>query len=253
MNNHIFIQDLETFDSLNQQLHDLSLVEENSIFIHNITDQLWSVVDKFLKGSGWYLEERFFENDRLIKLTKKSSQDFIVNKVSTDLILVGGGPSVLDNPNGKVIDKHNKVLRFSFFKTNGYEKFSGCKTDFWWTVNPHRKEDLSNLDLIFTHSYENVVDSKVYNSFEDKSKVVNIPPYFSNSLTKLVPFPSSGFIAINWFLKFYSSITITGFDWWKTEKQHYFNSQIRGKGHSPYLEKELIYNMCDQGKVKILL
>lgn len=219
----------------------------------NLKEGLWPAVEEFIQDSDWYVEERHFNNNGLTVLSRKSSKLFLTKNVDTNIILVGGGPSVLQSKNGETIDSFKKVLRYSYFKTQGFEEYCGAKTNFWWTVNKYRNEDISNLDWVFTHSFEDSQDSGVYNSFKSKDKVINIPSHFSNSLTSLVPFPSSGIVSIFWFLKFYDQVTITGFDWWKTKTQHYFNSQIRGTSHTPYIEKDIIYDLCEKGRVKILI
>lgn len=214
---------------------------------------LWPAIEEFIQNSDWFVEERFFNNNGLTVLSRKSGKKYFSSSVESEIILVGGGSSILDKPNGSIIDSFEKVVRYSYFKTQGFEEYSGQKTNYWWTVNTYKNEDISKYDTIFTHSYEHKDTCKVYNSFKDKSKLVSITPEFSNSLTKLVPFPSSGLISIFWFLQSYDRVTITGFDWWKTSTQHYFNSQVRGKAHTPYLEKQVIDNLCDEEKIKILI
>lgn len=246
---YIILHDTTSFEYKNED----SYLGENVKVPENLKEGLWPAVEEFTKNSDWFVEERYFNNNGLTILSRKSGKKYFTNSADNRIILVGGGPSVLECENGSVIDSFDRVLRYSYFKTKGFEKFSGTKTDFWWTVNPYRNETIDNIKAIFTHSYEHIQSCKVFNSFKDKNKLIHISPDFSNTLTTLVPFPSSGLISIFWFLQFYNSVTITGFDWWKSSKQHYFNSQIRGNSHTPHLEKEIIDNLCDEGKVKILV
>lgn len=170
---------------------------------------------------------------------------------NTNLILVGSGTSLLEKENGWKIDLFNKVLRFNRYKLKGYEKYTGTKTNFWWTVNPYVDEKIEDYDIIFTHSFKTPDSCTSYPTFKNKNKIISIHPDFSNSLVNLIPFPSSGILAIHYLLKFYDKITLTGFDWWERDQQHYYDNQIRGT-HTPKIEKKVIDNLKIQGKLEFL-
>ena len=45
----------------------------------------------------------------------------------SNIILVGNGPSILENEFGSKIDQFDKVVRFNNFEVEGYEKYVGSK------------------------------------------------------------------------------------------------------------------------------
>ena len=45
----------------------------------------------------------------------------------SSIILVGNGPSILENEFGSKIDEFDKVVRFNNFEVEGYEKHVGSK------------------------------------------------------------------------------------------------------------------------------
>ena len=60
----------------------------------------------------------------------KNVENFSNNK---KIIIIGNGPSVLNNENGKLIDSFDKVVRFNTFKNDSeYSKFVGTRTDLWF-------------------------------------------------------------------------------------------------------------------------
>ena len=58
-------------------------------------------------------------------------------------LLIGNGPSVLDQELGSVIDDFDGlVIRFNDYRTEGWERYVGSRTDIWWTTifYPHPKK-----------------------------------------------------------------------------------------------------------------
>jgi len=50
-------------------------------------------------------------------------------------LLIGNGPSVLDRELGSVIDDFDGlVVRFNDYRTEGWERYVGSRTDVWWTT-----------------------------------------------------------------------------------------------------------------------
>ena len=45
-----------------------------------------------------------------------------------NIVIVGNGTSILDNPNGHKIDSFETVLRFNGFKIKKHEEYTGTKT-----------------------------------------------------------------------------------------------------------------------------
>ena len=52
--------------------------------------------------------------------------------------------------------------------------------------------------------------------------------------------PSTGLIAIDYFLSNNYEVYLHGFDWWDRDKHHYADNEIRGELHDPKKEYEII-------------
>jgi len=166
------------------------------------------------------------------------------------VIIVGNGTSILDVENGREIDSFNNVVRFNSFKTTEYEKYTGSKTDIWFTVNLTHKERINHFQRVIFHSWINHNDCKVFKEIRDFRNVIKL----SKRFIKQIPIsdPSTGLLAIYYFLNEVDSLHITGFDWWDREEHHYGDNELRGTLHSPDKEKEIIYKLIDEGFVKIV-
>lgn len=168
---------------------------------------------------------------------------------STNIILVGNGSSVLDKQNGLLINSFDTVVRFNSFKIKGYEAHVGTKTNIWFTVNSHHIERIQDFKSIICHSWacENECENfkKIKNKRADATMV-------NKELIKSIPvkLPSTGLIAIFYFLNQYNEIYITGFDWWDRNKHHYGDNEIRGNNHNPKEEYKIIQSL--KNKVKFI-
>lgn len=169
--------------------------------------------------------------------------------VSNNIIIVGNGHSLLENKNGSLIDSYDTVVRFNSFEISGYEPYVGQKTDIWMTCVRQKKQHINGVKKILIHpsNYEITL-----NSIDDKNKCEIIDWNLIRSIP--LEWPSSGIIAIYYFLsQKYSKLTITGFDWWKNEKHHYFGDvEVRGTTHKPLEEYKIIKKFVDEGKIFFL-
>jgi hypothetical protein len=178
-----------------------------------------------------------------------------------NVIVIGNGPSLLENNNGKLIDLFDCVVRFNNFKIKGYENHTGIKTTHWFnTIGNQKLEEGINPFNIVWHSWhwEKETD-KNYQEFiknyprakktirteiEEIQKYMNDFKYFNYS---------TGAIAIWMLLKEFPNITITGFDWWKKkDKHHYHNNGTIGTIHKPEKELAFIKKLISENKVKFL-
>lgn len=172
------------------------------------------------------------------------------------IIIVGNGSSILDNKNGKRIDSFDHVVRFNSFKIKDLEEFTGTKTTTWFSVNfAHIKED---FDRVIWHSWQN--DESKDNNFQKllekfptatkvKKEIIDEARSFDPDRVRS---PSTGLIAIFYFLHQFESVTITGFDWWAREKHHYADNERRGTIHDPEIEMKVINKLIFQGKLRFL-
>lgn len=189
--------------------------------------------------------------------------------MSSNIIIVGNGSSLLHTPNGTIIDSYDNVARFNAFDIENYKLFVGSKTTIWFNVINF--QDKSNWRLflpykqIFLHSWQwDQTKDKLYIDFKEwyeknaptipiiktkKQTTIEIAEYADDS--KYMTF-STGLIAIWEMIKINGSVDITGFDWWSTEKHHYNDSAARGTLHKPQLEKIIIDKLVADNKVFIV-
>lgn len=161
------------------------------------------------------------------------------------VLLVGNGTSILDKELGEEIDSFGNVVRFNSFVTKGYEKFTGSKTDTWFTCMGKHKENMDDFRHVISHSWEPKEKCRLYNELhsrrDDVTKVDNdFIDYYG-----LVA-PSTGLIAIMHYLKTNEVIWIHGFDWWERDKHHYADNEPRGELHQPEKEYEIIKSFGDR-------
>lgn len=169
------------------------------------------------------------------------------------VILVGNGPSLLDNKNGEIIDSYEKVVRFNLYNTKNHQEYTGIKTNTWFTVCNVRITPREVDEIYFHVWYKNKTNHPYYHNL---TKTFNNVKVIENSLLDEMKEEfkvnynmfSTGLIAIYLMLKQHEHITLTGFDWWDPNYKlhHYFDSKQpqfdpnKDKGHKPQLEKEII-------------
>ncbi len=167
------------------------------------------------------------------------------------LILVGNGTSLLDKNNGSLIDSFDTVVRFNSYKTIGYEENIGAKTDIWFTVNDYHIKELNSYKEVYTHSWEkNESKCKLTSEIRKYVKAKKIDHDLILSMP--IKAPSTGLIAIYYFIEKYGFVTITGFDWWDREEHHYGDKEVRGTLHKPQEEYKIIKELEKENKLKFL-
>jgi hypothetical protein len=167
------------------------------------------------------------------------------------IILVGNGTSLKDNKNGLLIDSFDEVVRFNSYKIKGHEEYTGAKTDIWFTVNRGHIKDIYTYKYVYTHSWEkNESKCKITSYIREYVKAEKINHHLILSIP--VKAPSTGLIAIYYFIEKYGFVTITGFDWWDREEHHYGDTEVRGTLHKPKEEYDIIKKLISENKVKFL-
>ena len=174
------------------------------------------------------------------------------------VVIVGNGTSVLDSPRGQVIASFDEVVRFNSFKIDGFEEFTGTKTTTWFTCNKAHLE--GKFPRVVWHSWQ-----------KDKSKDPNFQMILERfpqaesvgwdvveEARELAPIsdafkaPSTGLLAILFFLRVVDSVKIVGFDWWATEKHHYGDNEERGTLHKPDIESKIVCKLIGQERLTFL-
>jgi hypothetical protein len=189
------------------------------------------------------------------------------------IVLVGSGPSVLETEHGREIDSFSTVCRFNAFKTEGYEKHTGTKTDIWF-INSTRdaKEYAQSV------AHKELAPRLVYvTAKSDKKRGMNLNHLrksYANTKVQVEEFdiswlqkyiwevkkfkvqPSTGLIAIMWFVaQGKHPITIHGFDILMGKdcpNQHYYDTNCHISGHKPVLEARELQTYLDGGFVNLL-
>ena len=174
--------------------------------------------------------------------------------MNENLLLVGNGSSVLKQKNGRLIDNFGTVVRFNSYKTANFEDYVGIKTDIWFTVNCAHINNVHSYKEVLVHSWQ--WDKNKDKVFKKLSALRNCKKTDRKFVKTRFPFitPSTGLIAIYYFLDFYDCVYITGFDWWDTKPKdhHYGDKEPRGKLHKPEEEYKIIKHLEKMGYLKFL-
>jgi len=190
-----------------------------------------------------------------------------IDKLEKKIILIGNGPSVLNYNFGEVIDSFEEVVRFNNFETKGYKEKIGSKTTIWVRNNSYRglkDRDVSKFKKIYIASPDwNFRNTKQILRKYKKGKAFIIPYRSSLNLRLDLDvdgprsknrsrrgWPTSGLIALNYFLTKYKVVFIHGFDHFYGEN-HYFNNEKMFSFIHNIKKKEAAWvkNKIKEGKV----
>ena len=164
-------------------------------------------------------------------------------------LIIGNGPSVLENKLGKRIDSNefDKVIRINRWKFNtdgtehkqNFSEFAGSRCDYWVVNDLHmgnglvfKKHHLYEQVLICMPNFKwnpiNEVALKV-KEIEDKYKNISfIPPPYEEDVNRLINFkpkwPSTGIMSIHFAINHFNEVYLYGFDTYdkKYDALHYF-------------------------------
>lgn len=182
-----------------------------------------------------------------VSKVQKGSRIVLVTwyKNAPKVLLVGNGTSILDKELGETIDSYDNVVRFNSFTTKGYEKFTGSKTDTWFTCMGKHKEDMNQFKHVISHSWEPKESCRLYAELHSRrNDVTKVDNDFIDYYGLVAP--STGLIAIMHYLKDNDVVWIHGFDWWERDKHHYADDEPRGELHQPEKEYEIIKSFGDR-------
>jgi hypothetical protein len=184
-----------------------------------------------------------------------------------DVLLVGNGPSLLEQHLGPRIDAFTHIVRFNGFELNGFETHVGTRTTIWsrWYALPTIKP-MKELDRIW-------LNMPVHERTEDKlAKAMALVAPWAEKVD-IIPtldvavevqrelfggphpsrWPSSGLLAIVHALSLGCDVTLAGFDSWSKEPFHYYGHHDRSNTHHvAELEREYIGGLLSTGSVRRL-
>ena len=184
------------------------------------------------------------------------------------ILLIGNGPSVLQNKCGALIDEFDLVVRFNNFELEGYGDYVGHKSDIlcrracddvkWWPISMFKLVYCFVPLCKWTPWMPPVVQS-VKNFYRNKCIIVDtdLTARTAARLKQYDPqtkWPSIGMLAIDYFVNYYDEvITIHGFDHLvETEGQiqHYYPTKPKdSRYHDGGVEREYINGLINDGKL----
>ncbi len=189
------------------------------------------------------------------------------NTNNKSIIIVGNAPFDKSKKLGKTIDSFSKVVRFNSFKTDEFSEHIGKKIDEWVVSDTH----CILLNKMFLKQCKKMPEVKIN---------IVLPEVFKNNTTKLerlVPesilekcniliqnrdiivdgkynfgrrWPSTGILAIYYYLNLHKKIYITGFNHFDPKEKtiHYYENRQQ-IGHQHNLEKQIVDDLVKEGKV----
>lgn len=175
-------------------------------------------------------------------------QTFTLPKV----LLIGNGPSVTAQEMGGVIDAFDgDVARFNHFKTRGFEKYCGSRTDIWITCIDSFNAENEYKSRYFISGNDDDTDKAIL----EKLKAEKIPlSTFKKVQKEINHWPSSGAVATQYFLDQGYHVYLYGFDHFsktKEGKHHYQDNETRCF-HDADKEKIWFYEQKKNGRIKYL-
>jgi hypothetical protein len=162
-------------------------------------------VAKFAKEQGITdenIEKAVFVFEKLEKSRKEKLFEKVIKGKS--VAIVGNGPSEIGKGKGTEIDSHDIVIRFNNYKTIGFEKDYGSKTDIWIKCSSndikHNIRDKNIQLIVYEPDYKR---HRIIDGYLDAMFAENISMDYFNFedhgvlRKKLNIFPSTGLVAIN--------------------------------------------------------
>ena len=186
-----------------------------------------------------------------------------------DIIIIGGGQSILNHKLGEFIDSFPTIGRINNYKTYGFEEFIGSRTNIWFNganqglkkneVIPHRVVVLIPPNILAekggkihdriikrlnTNNYE-LVPKKYMDKFESEVNTQRL---------------TTGTNSILWAIENFDRVFIHGFDFFIDSKTHYNDGKIKkwlienglikkAQKHNTAKEKQYIEKLISQGKI----
>ena len=194
------------------------------------------------------------------------------------ILIVGNGPSALENKYGELIDSGDWdiVMRFNRWnknddgtKHNDYSEYIGTRCDYWMVSDLRiklaieRKDDYSGV-VIFCpkFKYNQQVFQQIENQYENiKFMPMEYEEYINENIVDFSPkWPSTGVIGMYFATLHFDEVFLYGFDTYdnKYDNIHYFEdkpNKYKGesnKDHEPSKEKEFIKLIKERYSVKLL-
>ena len=194
------------------------------------------------------------------------------------ILIVGNGPSALENKYGKLIDSGDWdiVMRFNRWNKNDdgtehndYSEYIGTRCDYWMIndlrlqVGINRRNEYSGVFVVCPKfKYNQQVFNQIENQYENiKFMPMEYEEYINENIVDFSPkWPSTGVIGMYFATLHFDEVFLYGFDTYdnKYDNIHYFEdkpNKYKGesnKDHEPSNEKEFIKLIKERYSVKLL-
>jgi len=194
------------------------------------------------------------------------------------ILIVGNGPSALENKYGELIDSGDWdiVMRFNRWNKNDdgtehndYSEYIGTRCDYWMIndlrlqVGINRRNEYSGVFVVCPKfKYNQQVFNQIENQYENiKFMPVEYEEYINENIVDFSPkWPSTGVIGMYFATLHFDEVFLYGFDTYdnKYDNIHYFEdkpNKYKGesnKDHEPSKEKEFIKLIKERYGVKLL-
>jgi len=194
------------------------------------------------------------------------------------ILIVGNGPSALENKYGELIDSGDWdiVMRFNRWNKNDdgtehndYSEYIGTRCDYWMIndlrlqVGINRRNEYSGVFVVCPKfKYNQQVFNQIENQYENiKFMPMEYEEYINENIVDFSPkWPSTGVIGMYFATLHFDEVFLYGFDTYdnKYDNIHYFEdkpNKYKGesnKDHEPSKEKEFIKLIKERYSVKLL-
>ena len=194
------------------------------------------------------------------------------------ILIVGNGPSALENQYGELIDsdKWDVVMRFNRWNKDDdgtehddYSKYIGTRCDYWMINDLRLQVGISRRNEypgVFVVCPKFKFNSELFKQIESQYENIKFMPmeyeeYINKNIVDFTPkWPSTGVIGMYFATLHFDEVFLYGFDTYdnKYDNIHYFEdkpNKYKGesnKDHEPSTEKEFIKLIKERYNVKLL-
>jgi len=196
-------------------------------------------------------------------------QDNSLNINENDILIIGGGKSILNSEIGSVIDSFPTIGRINNYETKNYAKYIGSKTDIWFNgANQGLKINIHIPQRVVVLIPPEILKNKGAMIHDRISRRLNTKKYELVPKENMDKFESdvksqrltTGTNSILWALENFNRVFIHGFDFFIDSKTHYNDSKVKtwliengilnkAQKHNTSKEKLYVENLISQGKI----
>lgn len=177
-----------------------------------------------------------------------------------NVLLIGNGPSAINKERGKEIDAFDgRVVRCNGYKIKGYEKYIGTRTDILILGMLNLKEVLQpqyDYILLYQAQLDGGAGLRKIKEESRHNKIIFFPIHEKDKFKELLQLsrhkePSTGIIAIYWFMRPTINLYLYGFDFYTAGGEYYKPRIVKKKinCHDPKQEKIYVDWLYENNKI----